>query len=188
MLAKEIRLREDAIGKEFDFWVFADEDLDIQTLSNVKASDWQGWGSFFDYLVDDMPFNATMATVAHWRPLARRISVSSIDALLTAFPRKFVPYFIPYVTLGPSESQWHSQACLFCIMSRCFKSSAVYAPHLLGTNPKHRDYDRGLSGKEIFQTLQQNFDGYNFDVGPCHKLPVGIQNLNLVGPYVHRQS
>lgn len=106
MLAKEIRLREDVTSKEFDFWVFADDDVSVHILGEKgdEASDWQGWGSFFDYLVDDMPSEATTVTIGGWKRDGVR-SATTVDALVAAFPRKFVPYFIPYVTLGSSESQ-----------------------------------------------------------------------------------
>ena len=102
--------------------------------------------------------------------------------MLTAFPRKFVPYFLPYVTLAPLESQWNSQACLFCIMTRCFKSSAVYPRNIVATNEKHRDYIRGLNTDVIFQTLQRNFADYKFDLEPCRNFSYK-QNLDVVGPF-----
>ena len=95
--------------------------------------------NLLDYLVDDIAYNTTTATIAQSNARSS-LSVTNYDAMLVAYPRRYVPYFLPYVTLVESESQWNSQAALFCVMKSCFKSLVIYVPKLIIRKSVHRNY------------------------------------------------
>jgi hypothetical protein len=183
---------------------------------------WKSWRTFFDYLLlshssDDggsgsgdnsinngMPAHATQATIpaqayiSKLFPTAGHYSATTADAMLMAVRRQYVPYILPYVTLRNKESQWHSQACLFCIMKRCFQSSVAFHPTLIIRNSVHRGYARGINKTLILSTMQRNFENVvvvgnftnstmtttnrTFDIESCQDMNF-TQHQNLIGPY-----
>jgi hypothetical protein len=79
LLAKEIRIEEERLGKMYDFWVFVDDDVELHIHGTKKNDGWQGFGSFIDYLVDDIPPNATTVSASSCGRCGLR-SVTTVDA------------------------------------------------------------------------------------------------------------
>jgi hypothetical protein len=194
----------------FDYWVFADEDIEIgcststtrqnrtttstQRRNHTSSTTTQEayddednprvcWHRFVQFLAspDRVPSRATTISIhyldrwtstrnerlsstsndgedhGHHTTYTQLYGVSTQDPMLAAFPRRFVPYLLPYATLEPGVSEWASQAIVMCIMKTCFPSSALYVPQLSLFNRQHRTYLRGnFSTATILSTLSQN--------------------------------
>lgn len=79
LLAKEMRLEEERLGRMYDFWVFADDDVELCIHGTEKNDGWQGLASFIDYLTDDIPPNATTVSANSCGQCELR-SVTTVDA------------------------------------------------------------------------------------------------------------
>ena len=81
LLAKEMRLEEERLGRMYDFWVFADDDVGLYIHGTEKNDGWQGLAiaSFIDYLTDDIPPNATTVSANSCGQCELR-SVTTVDA------------------------------------------------------------------------------------------------------------
>ncbi len=173
LLAGEAVRKEFGRKKKYDYWMFLDDDVEadcsqggwamIETLG--KGSCWQ---MVFNFIAsDDVPENASTITLPRREGERGFAGFSSTDAMFAAFKRDRVPYLLPYVTLKEGSSQWTSQACLFCIMRTCMKSSAVFVPYVAGLNPIHRDYIRGKEVQEIRDTIADNYHDEKAGFFPC---------------------
>lgn len=102
-----------------------------------------------------------VTTVTLPRRLKRPYSVASnADAMVAAFKREYVPYLLPYANLRKGESQWTSQAVLFCVMWNCFKQSTYFAPNIHALNTAHRPYTRGGNVTSYQAATAYNYDQY----------------------------
>ncbi len=182
LLAAEALRMEKRRGKEFDYWLFLDDDVDLQCDirredSNKLLGEGSCWQKAFNYIgSDNVPENVSTISVAGRVPEGFE-ALSNADAMFAAFKRSHVPYLLPYVTLPEGGSQWTSQCALFCIMETCAPNSVVYIPYVKeGSNGAHREYVRGLNIPEIRSVIANNYHDKEADFYPCPRGPKQIFN------------
>lgn len=176
MLAEAVRL-ERHFGKEYKYWVLLDDDVEFVCQdTSVSSNDTlyeHGqfcWNKFLNVLKNDddlVPQKATTVVVNKGNKyMAHHIAASNADAFVAAFKRDSVPYLLPYATLKEGESQWTSQAVLYCIMWTCLKQSTYFIPFMSAVNGKHRPYQRGRNITAYQRTAIDNYAPY-LDVQHC---------------------
>ena len=92
------------------------------------------------------------------------VGVSTYDANFAIFSRWAVPYLLPYTTPRPGDSEWISQAALFCITQTCFPSSVAVLPGMSSYNPLHRKYERKRFLPEAIRDAIQDSIGSYLDL------------------------
>ncbi len=173
LLAAEALRMEKRRGKEYDYWLFLDDDVDVvcyggQERMNEVLGEGSCWQKVFNYIGgDNVPENASTIALpgGHYGFKA----VSNADAMFTAFKRSHVPYVLPYPTLPEGASEWTSQAGVFCVMQACMPSSVAMIPYVGGRNGSHREYNRGLYMDEIYDVIENNYHDKEADFFPCHR-------------------
>jgi hypothetical protein len=170
ILARHILTIEEQQDQEFDFWIFADDDLDLVVDSSNKAKKSQGetWQDVLQQLDDAYLLSANkISQFTVFRGKANTLSqggwvgVSTYDANFAIFSRWAVPYLLPYTTPRPGDSEWISQAALFCITQTCFPSSVAVIPGMSSYNPLHRKYERNRFVPEaIGDAIQDSIGSY----------------------------
>lgn len=176
MLGEEALRKEKARTKEFDYWLFADDDADFTCLENEESRSFFGdeencWQRVFDFIArDDIPAKAS-AIVAVFDPQDAgkeyMSAMSTYDAIFNAFKREYVQYLQPYPKLPKGSSEWTSQAALFCLLKTCMPGSAVILPFMTGINSGHREYNRGLNETEVQIVIRNNYDEDEMNFHPC---------------------
>lgn len=197
-LAGRVLALERQLDKEFDFWVFADDDIQLKCPIEESMNEHEKhrvcWQRFLSFLArhTDLPKEISTVTAPQWKQHdilrnGKMKGVSTADAMLAAFPRKRVPYLIPYGLPKEGASEWTSQAILFCIIKFCFPSSILLMPEVLLNNPKHRDYQRKkFSKKQTLASIRHSYGKYLPEVASfCEKRgdSMGQQLLDPVGPF-----
>lgn len=177
ILGEEALTKERARKKEFDHWLFADDDVDFTCLENEESRLFFGgeencWQRVFDFIArDDIPAKASaiVAVVAPFPAFESMAAVSTYDALFNVFKREYVTYLQPYPMLPKGFSEWMSQGALFCLLKTCMPGSAVLLPFMNVHNPGHRDYIRGFNDTEIQISIRNNYDDDEMNFHPCPK-------------------
>eukprot|EP00537_Pseudo-nitzschia_pungens_P013744 CAMPEP_0172385982 /NCGR_PEP_ID=MMETSP1061-20121228/3584_1 /TAXON_ID=37318 /ORGANISM="Pseudo-nitzschia pungens, Strain cf. pungens" /LENGTH=304 /DNA_ID=CAMNT_0013115199 /DNA_START=243 /DNA_END=1154 /DNA_ORIENTATION=- len=149
--------------RQFDYWLYLDDDIVLVDKHNNDASPTQTLQQFFDVLgADDIPSRVTTIspTSNHRKEVDALVGVSNVDAMVNAFKREYVPYLQPYAVLPVGGSQWVSQLAVFCIMRECMPLSVLALPNLVGTNKLHRDYPRGMDMDQLEEAVKNNYGGY----------------------------
>lgn len=182
LMAAEALRREKVRGKEYDYWVFIDDDLDVtcaeQETEGVEEvlGDGSCWQKVINFISSDqVPENASSLTIPVSTTGKHGFSaVSTSGSVFGAFKRERVPYLLPYATLDEGVSQWLSQAAMFCIMRTCMKDSSVVIPFVGGENGVHHGYDRDLiEADTIKSTIVSNFHDDSADFHPCQDVSLG---------------
>jgi len=188
MLGEEALRKEKARKIEFDYWLFADDDVDFTCLENDESHSFFGdeencWQRVFDFIArDEIPAKAS-AIVAQFGTAGESMAaMSTYDALFNAFKREYVPYLQPYVKLPKGFSEWMSQGALFCLLKTCMPGSAVVLPYMKVHNTAHRDYTRGLNNTQIQIAIRNNYDDNEMNFHPCPKPFDLSQNQD----YIHK--
>lgn len=190
-LAKSVLRIEEEMDRRFDYWIFADDDieLDCSTVSiytngssmSTRSTDAKAelerncWQHLLLQLsqktgsrrLESSHGRITQLTVPYRRQVSRDgwSGVSNYDAYLAIFSRPFVPYLLPYATPLAGDSEWISQAILFCITMTCFPSSVGLFPDIFAYNARHRDYPKDRYSAELIgQAVQQNFGDFDIDL------------------------
>ena len=173
ILARHILTIEEQQNQEFDFWIFADDDLDLVVDRSNKAKKSQGetWQDVLQQLDDAYLLSANkISQFTVFRGKANTLSqggwvgVSTYDANFAIFSRWAVPYLLPYTTPRPGDSEWISQAALFCITQTCFPSSVAVLPGMSSYNPLHRKYERKRFLPEAIRDAIQDSIGSYLDL------------------------
>jgi len=137
----ELALRQERLrGKEYDYMIFADDDIELTSKAKNVTNPIDEWYSF---LRETQP----AVGIGRFRQVGwerdRLVSVCNFDAVLNAFHRDVVPVLLPYTERSDGVSWWMSQL----ILER--KACAIYNGHILRlptlrvSNQKHRPYARG---------------------------------------------
>ena len=196
MLGEEALGKEKARKKEFDYWLFADDDVDFTCLENEESRSFFGdeencWQRVFDFIArDDIPAKASaiVPRLSAASAIVPRLSaavesmaaMSTYDALFNAFKREYVQYLQPYPKLPKGFSEWTSQAALFCLLKTCMPGSAVLLPFMEVHNSGHREYTRGLNDTEIQIVIRYNYDEDEMNFHPCPKPFKTDQNQDFI--------
>mmetsp|Transcript_7438 Transcript_7438/g.8563 ORF Transcript_7438/g.8563 Transcript_7438/m.8563 type:complete len:403 (+) Transcript_7438:266-1474(+) len=190
LLAAEAVRMERRRGKEFDWWVFLDDDVDVRCEAhgridrmNEVLGEGMCWQRIFNFLgSDQVPENASSVSLeTHSRP--GFAAVSTTDAMFAAFKRSHVPFLLPYANLPAGSSEWSSQGALFCIMETCMRSSTILIPFVRGFNPAHRAYQRGLNYNQIMKVVRDNYHNPPAGFEPCAAGMNVMQLVDFVGTY-----
>lgn len=174
LLAAQAVHKERRRGKEYDYWMFLDDDVDAHCGGGEPMEQLLGvgdcWQKIFNFISSDQ-VPEKVSTVAlplrHHSGPPGFVGVSNTDAMFAAFKRERVPYLLPYATIREGGSEWMSQAALFCAMQTCMKSSALFVPYVGGRNGAHREYIRGINMVEIRQTIVNNYHDDAAGFHPC---------------------
>jgi len=178
LLAAQAVRKERRRGKEYDYWVFLDDDDDV----NVHCGGGEDmeqllgvgdcWQKVFNFISSNQVPEKVSVVTLPWggNGMPGFTGYSNTDAMFAAFKRERLPYLLPYATIREGGSEWMSQAALFCAMQTCMKSSALLAPYVGGRNEAHREYIRGLNMGEIYQTIVDNYHDDAADFHPCANL------------------
>lgn len=161
-------------GREFDYWIFADDDFAPECTEGSQLIHRPGscWRQFFYFLASDPvvrnPKITSITTVGD-RKISKLPyqSTSNTDPMLAVFKRSYVPYLMPYATLQKSFREWMSVAALFCLMEIYFKQSQLLVPLIISTNPLHRNYTRGMNGDQLHSAIVSNFHDASEAFYPC---------------------
>jgi hypothetical protein len=175
LIIEALRL-ERMFEKEYDYWLFLDDDVEIgrekpEIRMNMKSTPDEKlhWNKFMDVLKDRtlVPEMATTVTMVGGKPGRFRERVaklyratSNVDAFVAAFKREYVPYLLPYANVDKGESEWTSQAVLFCVMWCCFKQSAFFIPDINAQNGLHRPYTRGWNISSFQKVIADSYSRY----------------------------
>jgi len=174
LLAEEVVRKERKNGKEYKYWIFADDDLDMHCDCMEDTVDqnvccWSKVLSFFDG--DDIPDKVTSLSVLPTDlPPTKNPkfwAVSTADAMIQAFKRDYIPYVMPYATLEKGISEWSSQAAIFCVFETCFESSIMWIPNVTVNNEEHRPYTRGSTLEAFKDTIAKNYHDSDAGFFPC---------------------
>ena len=169
MLKEAIDLEKER-EKEYDFWLLADDDFTVNCA--VEADIIHGYGSCWQKLfnfVGSEHVKSDKVSSVFFSPTSKLelAATSYTDAILAIFKRSSVPYLLPYATLEDGNSEWSSQAALFCLMETCYKQTTLMAPLISGINKEHRDYIRGLDVDVIQNVIKNNYYFDVYDFYPC---------------------
>lgn len=174
LIIEALRL-ESMYGKKYDYWLFLDDDVVFRRKKQyigwnksktMGANKHVYWNKFMDVLKDRtlVPQKATTVSIVGggiYDVLTNRHNATSnTDAMIAAFKREYVPYLLPYAYLSEGESQWTSQAVLFCVMWSCFKQSTYLIPDISPRNPLHRPYTRGWNISSFQKATADNYESY----------------------------
>jgi hypothetical protein len=169
MLARHILDIEQQQKWEFDFWIFADDDLNLDLKFGAKKSEGELWQIVLEQLnrAFQVPtrrisqFTAFLGPTRHSISKGGWVGVSTYDANFAVFSRWAVPYLLPYVTPLAGDSEWISQAALFCVTQTCFPNSVAVFPDIVSKNPLHREYSKHNFTPEAIQAaVQENIGPY----------------------------
>jgi hypothetical protein len=169
ILARHILKIEKQQDQEFDFWIFADDDLELVS-STPTAGKSQGelWQSVLEQLrqasgLSGHKLSQFTVTLAYHPeiPQGGWVGVSTYDANFAVFSRWAVPYLLPYAIPRPGDSEWISQAALFCVTQTCFPSSVGVLPDMISSNEIHREYPKDrFTPQAIGEAVQDNVGSY----------------------------
>jgi hypothetical protein len=167
-LIEEALHLERRFGQKYDYWLFLDDDAVFKcrngrgVMKNITNCNDICWNEFMNVLKDRslVPEKATTVTLNMGRKSKQHYAASNADAMVAAFKREYVPYLLPYATLNVGESQWTSQAVLFCVMWSCFKQSTYFIPNIRVRNKAHRPYERGWNMYSFQAATARNYDQY----------------------------
>ena len=170
MLARHILKIEEQKNWEFDFWIFADDDLMLvlDDATSKKKSEGELWQNVLDqlnqaFLLPTRSISQFTAYRAKSNTLSQGgwVGVSTYDANLAVFSRWAVPYLLPYTTPLPGDSEWISQAALFCVTQTCFPKSVAVFPDIVSYNSLHREYPKErFTPEAIRAAVQENVGPY----------------------------
>ena len=154
LLAEEALRKERHLGKEYRYWLFLDDDVNVRCKSPAVEC----WQQVFNFISsDEVPDKASTISLPYGNPRDGFMAVSNADAMFAEFKKERVPYLLPYATLQEGESEWDSQAANFCVIGSCMPSSVLFVPFVGGVNGAHRDYVRGLNLQNISATIARNY-------------------------------
>lgn len=188
-LAEEALRKEKKRGRKYDYWGFADDDVQLICHSCIKldlcSESFKCWNNFFATIATEgaLPDNAsTVVLEIGWAVDKNKwpkgfTAVSTYDAFVTVIKRDTVPLLLPYATLGNGVSEWVSQAVLFCVMKICIPGSAVKFPFMYGGNLEHRPYVRGIKLSVVMDTILENYNPY-VSFNECWRIPFIDQEQN----------
>lgn len=169
-LIEEALHLERRFGQKYDYWLFLDDDAVFRcrngqdaVMKNITNCNDICWNEFMDVLKDRslVPKKATTVTLHRGKNKSKQhFAASNADAMVAAFKREYVPYLLPYATLNVSDSQWTSQAVLFCVMWSCFRQSTYFIPNIRVRNKAHRPYERGWNISSFQAATAHNYDQY----------------------------
>jgi len=192
LLAGEALRTEKLQGKEFDYWLFIDDDVEPVCHAGSEKILGTGscWQQIFNFVSGDtVPEKASTIAL----PLFVKdgyASTSSADAIFAAFKRESVPYLIPYATLLKGSDEGISQAANICIMSTCLPNSGVYIPYVTANNIKSLSHTReGFSIQIIHATITLNYHNATKNFIPCHDWDTiafyeqGEEGQSYLGPF-----
>lgn len=158
--------KEKARNKKYDWWLFLDDDAEFNCAPEAYLQD--TWlprkgtciQKVLQFLTSDhIPekvTNVAFFTAPDAKPYLG--TVSTTDALLAAFKRQYVPYFLPYAAPPKCATEWLSQAANHCVMKACFPQTAMGIPYVVFGNGSHRPYPRGEIMDNFYATLERNYD------------------------------
>eukprot|EP00548_Thalassiothrix_antarctica_P014471 CAMPEP_0194167938 /NCGR_PEP_ID=MMETSP0154-20130528/3062_1 /TAXON_ID=1049557 /ORGANISM="Thalassiothrix antarctica, Strain L6-D1" /LENGTH=522 /DNA_ID=CAMNT_0038878957 /DNA_START=190 /DNA_END=1758 /DNA_ORIENTATION=- len=171
LLAQTALRKEEIREKEFDYWLFLDDD--VEPVCHKEAGNFLGkgscWQKIFNFISsDEIPEKASCIIMSIEFTFGFT-SASNADAFFAAFKRNYVPYVMPYATLPYGASEWISQGAIYCLMATCMPVSAVYVPYVRAHNVKHRGtyVTEGFTIPNINKTLQENYYDEPSDFYPC---------------------
>ena len=187
LLAAEALRLESTRGKEFTYWLFMDDDIEVNCEEEAKAiyGDGSCWQNVFNFMSSSkVPGNiSTIVTIDHQLNGFRSgfQAMSSADAFFAAFKREYVPYMLPYATLNEGYSNEVSQNALFCVMRTCLKSSAAIIPFIKFHNVRQNPFIRGMELDQIQQVIRDNYVSESFGFETCLSYSIGDfkQNMDL---------
>jgi hypothetical protein len=167
LLARHILGMEEEQDRVFDYWIFADDDIELDCSASAGGakSERRCWQHLVQQLYRSLldAKKVTQLTVPSRRQISRRgwSGVSTYDANLAVFSRSAVPYLLPYATPLPGDSEYISQSIIFCITQTCFPSSVALIPDLFKYNTRHRSYSRSrISPETIRNVVHHNIGEY----------------------------
>ena len=192
ILARHILTIEEQQDQEFDFWIFADDDLELVSSTSTEGkSQGELWQSVLEQLRQASGLSAHKisqftVTVSYRSDITQGgwVGVSTYDANFAVFSRWAVPYLLPYAMPRPGDSEWISQAVLFCVTQTCFPSSVGVLPDMFSSNAIHREYPkRRFTPQTIGDAVQDNVGSY-LDLNKfCTHEELRLQYQNPIGKF-----
>jgi hypothetical protein len=191
-LAKYALCEEKWRQKEFLYWNFADDDLDLDCRLPTISNTTDCWMKYFNFLENELPQTncPVLALALHtvqgpgWNLTGGFNTVHTYDAISNAFHRRHVRKLLPYAVLPTGSSQLLSQAIHFAVMRECYPSSAVVPHSFAYINEKHRDYIRGgLTTEYANPVIQDSYHAYYPLPVFGHNGEIGAQLVGLKGPF-----
>ncbi len=173
LLAAEAIRKERMIGKQYDYWIFLDDETNVhcgpvdELVEHERLGSGSCWQEIFSFISsDNVPENASAISIPQANGRNGFEAVSTTDATFAAYKRDRVPYLLPFATPREGTSQWNSQAALFCIMRTCMKSSTVHIPYVKTLPPFHF-FVQEPSLDEIRDTIVTNYHDDEAGFHPC---------------------
>mmetsp|Transcript_11445 Transcript_11445/g.32939 ORF Transcript_11445/g.32939 Transcript_11445/m.32939 type:complete len:365 (+) Transcript_11445:85-1179(+) len=154
-------------GKQFDWWFFLDDDVNIICEAPLSTKAVDCWQHVFDTLNrNDLASKITAVNVPSVRilpdgkPPQRMKAANNYDPNFAAFKREYLPYVQPYAVTPQDTGIWMSNVLVMCQMRECMPRSAYWPPHIMLENPSHRPYKRGFQFDKLLYMLKVNFGGH----------------------------
>mmetsp|Transcript_38723 Transcript_38723/g.44230 ORF Transcript_38723/g.44230 Transcript_38723/m.44230 type:complete len:393 (-) Transcript_38723:217-1395(-) len=192
LLAQTALRKEEIREKEFDYWLFLDDDVEpVCRFGSVKVlGDGSCWQKIFNFISsDNVPERASTISLPRFAKEGFA-STSNTDAFFAAFKREAVPYLLPYATLPNGSSEWISQAANFCVVGTCLTNSSVFVPYVNAKNTKSRPFIReGFNIQNIHRIVTHNYHNLSSNFTPCHNwnkmayYAQGEHGTGIVGPF-----
>jgi hypothetical protein len=127
-------------GKEYDYFIFADDDVDLVSRANVANP----VDEFHRFLDTAQPaIGVPRYRHLEWEKDAV-VSVCHFDAILNAFHRDTLPILFPLTERFDSVSWWMSQMVLERRACSIYAGNILRMPSVMVANSAHRDYQRGM--------------------------------------------
>ncbi len=182
-LAERAVEKEYARGKMYDWWVFLDDDIDVtcdpsaylveDTIADKMGSCWQ---KVINFMISDHIPEGVTTLHSDGHNIRGFASTSFADAMMNAFKREYVPYYLPYAKVFKGSSEWLSQAVVQCLTKSYFPQSVLHIPYASTANPAHRAYARdGFFRSYFVQMIEHLFQNetatepLNFSL-PCQDM------------------
>ncbi|CAJ1956317.1 unnamed protein product [Cylindrotheca closterium] len=172
-LVKYAHCEEQIREKEFRYWIFSDDDVDLSCHMpedmNITTNNLNGavcWKSYFDFLETQMPSSEGvfygLRDPKRLRKLNQKgiVITAEVDAILNAFDRKYIKILMPYVFMKKDDSWWMSQMMHFNLVHRCFGAAGIVPLFINYVNDIHREYPRGLEFKKASALFNRNYEQY----------------------------
>jgi hypothetical protein len=138
----QLALRQEiARGKEYRYFIFADDDIQLtgKALNMTNPID-----EFYSFLRDALP----AIGVGRYRSInfewERVVSTCYFDAILNAFHRDIVDLLLPYTEMFDARTWWISQLVLERKACALLAGHVLRLPTLRVTNLDHREYERNF--------------------------------------------
>jgi hypothetical protein len=184
-LSKAAYCLEQQRKKDFTYWIFSDDDIELDCRSyrrGMKKQRIEGWQTFscwkiyFDFVAKALPSFKSPLLSAEFFKYEPYTLGDWYDAALNAMERDRIHLMLPYITKEPNGTSWWLSAMVQILVGRsCFPFTTLIF-ELASVNPAHSDYPRGLDTDEAKRLMFDNYGSYVPDM-PAFPENTPIQSL-----------